>query len=133
MPRDILTLNWNDFDNAMDWLVERVRGCGCVYGEPRGGLVLAVALSHRLGIPLVGKEPQEGMLWIDDIVDSGKTLVQAELKLPAGTTYAAWVERGHHNVIAPIHIQDDRWILFPWEQTDNAQQDAYEYSRKRGV
>lgn len=47
--------------------------CG-VYGLPRGGLVLAVMISHKLNIPLL-MSPAEGCLIVDDICDSGETLL----------------------------------------------------------
>ena len=44
-----------------------------IYGIPRGGLCLAVALSHKLNIELL-KEPRNNILIVDDIYDSGETL-----------------------------------------------------------
>ena len=46
-------LTWHDFDRAVASIAERLHG-RCfrgVHGLPRGGLVLAVSLSHRLELP----------------------------------------------------------------------------------
>ena len=53
--RRMRTLSWADFDRALDSAVARLASSSLsgVYGVPRGGLVLAVCLSHRLGIPLL--------------------------------------------------------------------------------
>ena len=65
------TLSWADFDRALDSAVARLASCSLsgVYGVPRGGLVLAVCLSHRLGIPLL-EQPQAGCLVVDDIYET---------------------------------------------------------------
>lgn len=45
-----------------------------VYGLPRGGLILAVMLSHSLHIPLLAA-PDKECLIVDDICDSGESLL----------------------------------------------------------
>ncbi|MEY2749954.1 MAG: hypothetical protein RLZZ168_1970 [Cyanobacteriota bacterium] len=49
-------LSWQEFDRAVEQLAAHARQlpepCG-IHGVPRGGLVLAVALSHRLELPLL--------------------------------------------------------------------------------
>ena len=69
------TLTWQDFERAVDTIVERFQGqrfCG-VHGIPRGGLVLAVTLSHRLDLPLLSSA-QPGCLLVDDVYETGLTL-----------------------------------------------------------
>lgn len=43
-----------------------------IYPVPRGGIVLAVAMAARLGVPIVTK-PNPTTLIVDDLMDSGKT------------------------------------------------------------
>lgn len=45
--------------------------CG-LYGVPRGGIPLALELSHLLDLPLLTK-PEDDCLVVDDVVDSGAT------------------------------------------------------------
>ena len=44
-----------------------------IYGVPRGGLCLAVALSHKLKIKLIS-EPIKNSLIVDDVYETGITL-----------------------------------------------------------
>ena len=62
--RRMRTLSWADFDRALDSAVARLASSSLsgVYGVPRGGLVLAVCLSHRLGIPLL--EKPQAVTWV---------------------------------------------------------------------
>ena len=61
-------LNWADFDACVQVLTERHSGrsLNCVFGIPRGGLCLAVGLSHALGLPLL-MEPDNHCLIVDDV------------------------------------------------------------------
>ncbi|MFM8935698.1 MAG: hypothetical protein ACKOE9_01760, partial [Vulcanococcus sp.] len=68
-------LSWAEFDQAVTHIAASCAGqsfCG-IHGIPRGGLVLAVALSHRLALPLL-PVAQAGCLVVDDVVETGRTL-----------------------------------------------------------
>lgn len=135
MPRNIRKLNWNDFAIAVSRLEYRLVHSGAaehatgIYGVPRGGLVLAVALSHRLNVPLI-LQPQDGMIWVDDIVDTGHTVNQIQHMTVAK---CCWVNRNKALLtdVSAYVMFDDDWVLFPWEQELNALVDmeAYECSR----
>ena len=135
MPRNIRKLNWNDFAIAVSRLEYRLAHSGAaenatgIYGVPRGGLVLAVALSHRLNVPLI-LQPQDGMIWVDDIVDTGHTVNQIQHMTVAK---CCWVNRNKALLtdVSAYVMFDDDWVLFPWEQELNALVDmeAYECSR----
>lgn len=45
-----------------------------VYGVPRGGLPVAVAVGERIGLELTDNPDQERVLVVDDLVDSGRTM-----------------------------------------------------------
>ena len=68
-------LNWIDFDECTYSISMRCKNKKFegVYGFPRGGLCLAVALSHSLGLPLLEK-PKNNSLIVDDIYDTRYTL-----------------------------------------------------------
>jgi len=70
-------LDWLDFDLAISRLYDRYKGIefSGVYGVKRGGLALAVALSHQLKLKFLNK-PNTDCLWVDDIIDSGATFVK---------------------------------------------------------
>jgi len=74
-------LTWEYIDNAMSDLASKIKESGItissIYGLPRGGLIPAVILSHKLNIPLfkTGTDVLIGsVLIVDDICDTGETL-----------------------------------------------------------
>jgi hypoxanthine phosphoribosyltransferase len=126
----MLRLTWADFDEAVAKLARRISRTSSrhLYGVPRGGLCLAVALSHATGIPLA-IEPGPNCVIVDDIADTGTTLRQFEgQKL-------VWVFRPRSlvNVRAALRLtlDDDRWVLFPWEKESNADKDRDRYAFRR--
>jgi GTP cyclohydrolase I len=68
-----------DFERDIDILVDKIQKSGNqylgIYGIPRGGSIIAVALGRELNLPLVSKEmvTSRKILVVDDLVDSGKT------------------------------------------------------------
>lgn len=95
-----------------------------IYGIPRGGLPLAVKLSNVLQIPLVfnlfeaaGRvKLKKNVLIVDDISDSGKTLVQIPF-IHSYTTLTLFIR--NKTLFKPdvfvTEILDDKWVIFPWE------------------
>lgn len=118
-----------------------------VYGVPRGGLPLAVILSHYLKVPLVQSfEPAPGkvVLWVDDIVDSGVTFKEAVSKAGGrpvlfASMYAkrSWLtscELGTRaNLLAAWPVDMDQWVLFPWEDPAVVHEDIKRYRDSRQV
>jgi len=92
-----------------------------LYGIPRGGLVPAVYLSHALDIPLwTGFEKQypKRLLVVDDIADTGKTLLDMRLNTPSDMLVRmATVFYKRRSVVEPDFYEEvtDKWIVFPWE------------------
>lgn len=94
-----------------------------VYGLPRGGLVLAVMISHRLDIPLL-TAPAPGCLIVDDICDSGESLVHY-YKNSSGeqTDYVIatmYYKENEMKIVPDIwgYNKTDSWIVFPWEEKE---------------
>ena len=75
--RNKIPLDWEEIDRLVDILCEKIitqiPSIDSVMGLPRGGLIPAVMVSHRLNLPLVTL-PEPHTLVIDDIADSGVTL-----------------------------------------------------------
>ena len=72
------TINWLELDQYVTKLAEKIKKerigyFSGVYGLPRGGLVPAVMLSHKLNLPLL-MAPCRGCIVVDDIADTGTTL-----------------------------------------------------------
>ena len=103
---------------------------GAIYGLPRGGLPIAVSLSHTLKLPLLMNYydrkvvTYKKILVVDDIADTGETLEDFDNK---------------HNVICTFHYhkqslvkpnyyceeKGDDWIVYPWETRDSEEVQDY--------
>ena len=126
-------LGWDEFNSCVNSITNECKNkqFSGVYGFPRGGLCLAVALSHALNIPLL-EEIKPGCLVVDDVYETGKTLNQV-LVVPNTTTFVWYskVQPQWWNAIEITH--PDEWLVFPWENRDRAAEDmkAYQSSRNR--
>jgi len=130
-------MSWDQFDEFADFLHGMMTNDpwipSCVVGLARGGLPLAVTLSHKFNIPMhpVTFQTRDGSqqdtfvcpkdaLVVDDINDSGKTLQMFMKNQDASVRtavlinkpeseydveYTAWVSPYDHDV----------WFQFPWE------------------
>ena len=122
-------ITWAEFDNALANFPKPV--CNNFYAIPRGGLVLGVALSHRFNKPLVSR-PDNMSIIVDDIADSGKTLRDLRLFAP----YPAYVLCQRYTckeraITSAIQIDNDDWIVFPWENLKQAEKDYESYKTTR--
>jgi hypothetical protein len=134
----MIRLTWNDFDQAVDRIASYCAAAPLtgVYGFPRGGLPLAVALSHRLGAPMVPAPSAPGTLIVDDIHDTGRTLAPLlRPEPPATPSPLIWVwvtreiaPRGYSAVWAGI---GEEWVTFPWEDATKAEEDMHDYRSRR--
>ncbi len=109
---------WEMFEYALDSLVRQIKSSNInfdgVYGIPRGGLPIAVALSHRLKLPFI--ESKEKITYktliVDDITDGGNTLEEyRDYKIV--TLYTT-----KHSKVQPdffVFLKHDEWVIFPWE------------------
>ena len=66
---------WSEFDKSVERIANKCKfnEFSGIYGVPRGGLCLAVALSHKLKIKLIS-EPIKNSLIVDDVYETGITL-----------------------------------------------------------
>ena len=135
-----LILTWADFDQAVERIAGTIRAHAgqhdaqpvtTVCGLPRGGLPLAVALSHALEVPFdpVPIAGRMGQLIVDDIVETGSTLAQF-----LGQSYIwvwiakGWVQPGVHYI---ERVHPYQWVVFPWESADQWATDANHYTEAR--
>lgn len=108
-------VTWNQVNDYIECVSTKFsdRKLTGVYGIPRGGLVFATMLSHRLDIPLL-LAPCDGCLVVDDISDTGKTLVHFQECGYLITTM--FYKKG--SLVEPHYWyaqKYDDWIVYPWE------------------
>jgi hypothetical protein len=120
----ITSFSWQDFDFAIDHLTGQIIDSEIpfdnIYGIPRGGLIPAVSLSHRLNLPLIvnGNDITKTTLIVDDIADSGKRLTLFP------DLYIATIHLNPTSIVIPrffVHSKNSDWVVYPWEMYDERQ------------
>jgi hypoxanthine phosphoribosyltransferase len=119
-------LTWDNINSLVDKLANEVSQAPVpplyITGLPRGGLIPAVMLSHKLNIPyvnisLIRALPAVDVLVVDDIADSGKTLSQYKKYSTAVLHYKP------QSVIIPTYyaeeVKNNLWIVYPFEHKDS--------------
>ena len=124
---------WNEFDKSVDYIANQCKlwKLSGIYGVPRGGLCLAVALSHKLNIQLIEK-PLKNSLIVDDVYETGLTL--SNFKDIEGAIFYVIISKKKPiwwNTVNLSHKKE--WIVFPWENKNNELKDKREYNKIRGL
>ncbi len=125
--------SWKEFDESVEHIANKCNllDFSGIYGIPRGGLCLAVALSHKLKINLIS-EPIKNSLIVDDVYETGITL--KSFKHIEGAMFFVLFSKIRPTWWNSVHISEKSdWIVFPWENTSNIQCDQNDYSKKRGL
>ena len=137
---DRVYYSWEDVNGYVNELSKKIKEgdsvCGeefvGIYGVPRGGVILAVILSHRLDIPYltsldVGRGGN-GLLIVDDIADTGHTIERLS-RVYDTATFATIDYNKEDSVVEPTHWINNKgtndWIVYPWENTDSEEIQDY--------
>ena len=124
---------WSEFDKSVEHIANKCEFLqfSGIYGVPRGGLCLAVALSHKLKINLIS-EPVKNSLIVDDVYETGITL--NTFKDIEGAMFFVLFSKIKPTWWNTVFIsKKSQWIVFPWENTLNSKSDREEYIKKRGL
>lgn len=114
-------LSWDDVNDLVNNLCDKIRhdqmNIDSVHGIPRGGLIPAVLISHKLGLPYVGAVGKNTLV-VDDICDSGVTLEKGPGVYTAVLHYKPHTSCFQPNLWAELHERDE-WVIYPWETKDS--------------
>ena len=124
---------WREFDQSVEHIANKCEflDFSGIYGVPRGGLCLAVALSHKLKINLIS-EPLKKSLIVDDVYETGTTL--SNFKDIEGAMFFVLFSKVEPTWWNTVFISEkSKWIVFPWENRSNSENERLNYAYKRGL
>ena len=124
---------WSEFDKSVEEIANKCRfqEFSGIYGVPRGGLCLAVALSHKLKIELIS-EALKNSLIVDDVYETGLTLTSLkDIERAMFFVLFSKIKPTWWNTV--FVSKKSEWIVFPWENTSNTISEQEEYYKKRGL
>ena len=127
----MILFTWEMFDQAIKTFPKPNSDCDGFYPIPRGGMVLAVALSHKFGFPIIKDyELSNKSIIVDDIADSGNTLKKIRKNQPAYVLVKRYTCDLTH-IFYSQYVIDTQWVVFPWEDKSKVKEDYANYiSRK---
>ncbi len=100
----VINLTWDEIDDLVRKLADRLPPNSCCWGVPRGGSVVAALLRSNHGINITA-DWTEATVAVDDIIDSGRT--------------AKYVWDRHSLKVEALIVKETTdWIVFPWEGTE---------------
>ena len=129
MTMEKFSIDYKDYGELVQSLVYRTKDLKptCIYGLPRGGLPIAVHLSHYLKVPVIlDLDQYQGglLLVVDDIVDSGSTfskLIEIAFEKKIEYKTASLLYKPCSSYIPDYFVSEVPsilWIVFPWERMD---------------
>ena len=124
---------WAEFDNSVDYISKRcnISELSGIYGVPRGGLCLAVALSHKLNVQII-ETPKKDSLIVDDVFETGLTL--NKYKSVEGAKFFVLFSKKDPIWWEAVNLSPQKeWIVFPWENKENADNEQNVYNYKRTI
>jgi len=133
-----IRLSWELIEELTDKIATEVsrsyKGIKFIYGIPRGGLIPAVILSHKLGIRMVN-EVFSHTLIVDDIVDTGETMkirvteanIWGDTRNIVTTSLVTRSSAEYKPDITGMSLRKDGWVCYPWENPEHYNNDAREY------
>jgi len=125
---------WKQFDDDVKKILKFIKRkkikVKWIYGIPKGGLVLGVALANHLKVPLFTqrmslfkcvrmfykKEELKHILVVDDVSDTGGTMLDIPDIIQH---YTVTLHKKKRTQFTPDfwcrEIEQDTWIIYPWE------------------
>jgi hypoxanthine phosphoribosyltransferase len=114
-------LSWDDVIILVDDLCRKIQldqpNIDSIHGIARGGLIPAVLISHKLGLPYTDVILPNTLV-VDDICDSGVTLENSPGVWTAVLHYKPHTSCFQPSIWSEIH-KGDEWVIYPWEREDS--------------
>lgn len=116
---------YGEMANYITKMLKSFKSFSYIVGIPRGGLPLAVHLSHNLGIPLLDYNELStvtsgNIMVVDDILDTGVTMEEALKVASHLNPFIVVLHWKPQSTITPDifakHTTD--WVTYPWERKD---------------
>ena len=140
MEKNKVYLSWKWVDEQINTIGDKLEGLNLefVAGIPRGGLIPAVMMSHAFGIKYISYSSAKMLpgdfrkktLVVDDISDTGVTIAEADKLKFITATLCIRVGTKTVPYFSGEHINDDRWLVFPWEKLDSVPMQDYLVDKK---
>lgn len=128
MLENIQTYTWEEFEKDCKEIAAWAKGRHVknIYGIPRGGLVVAVKLSHLLDVPLVlnREDISRDTLIVDDIIDEGNTVERLLASIGEHHHIASLFYNTTAKHTPHFFVREKKtWVLFPWETKKTSKYD----------
>ena len=115
-------ITWDGIDQLIDILCKKILldlpQIDSVVGIPRGGLIPATLVSHKLNLPYNNGPIGANTLVIDDICDSGNT-IKNSIGVHTATLHTKLSAVVQPTLSASILVNESQWIVYPWERKDS--------------
>ena len=119
-------VSYHEYGVLIDALTKKLKDVNIdyIYGIPRGGLPIAIHLSHHLDVEMIMEKssliweyPKKTVLLVDDIVDTGKTVGYLKHIITEKTIIktAALFKRPDIKDLDFCVESTPNWIVFPYE------------------
>ena len=125
-------ISWDELDRLVDELCDMIpdNQYEGIYAIPRGGLIIGVMMSHKLGLPMIDRLQSyygKKFLIVDDIADTGKTLekMKAEVYKEAHTATIHYHKQSSVEPSFLVEEKGDDWIVYPWEKKNSEEIQDY--------
>ncbi|WP_370520013.1 phosphoribosyltransferase [Synechococcus sp. HB1133] len=91
-----------------------------------------MALSHAIDRPMLSS-PEQSALIVDDVYETGRTLKALKAQVPQAS-FAVWVSKGCTDWwTAAVVAESSEWVVFPWENLEQARADEHAYRASHGL
>ena len=128
-------VSWQVVDECVTEMAFHLKDTGKdfvgVFGIPRGGVILAVMLSHKLDIPYITEFWRVGdgdIVVIDDIADTGKTFQFYKEQPETKDAHYVTIHEHKQSIVKPdysVLYKQDKWIVYPWEVEESEEVQDY--------